>query len=554
MTISNKDIWLCKDDSSPYSKKIAYFSMEIGLDQALKTYSGGLGYLAGSHMRSCYALKQNTIGITLLWKNGYYTQERNSDRSMKASFIENRHAFLQDIDVTFTVKIHDHDVFVRVYLLHPDTFGTAPIFYLSTNSDPNDFVSKTITDRLYDSNTATKIAQSIILGVGGAKLIDILGLKVDVYHMNEGHAVPLVFYLYSKLKNIEEVKKKLVFTTHTPEKAGNEEHHIGLLNEMGFFSGLPLPEIRHIAKVENEVLNYTLTSLRFSRIANGVSQMHGQVAQEMWKDFEGVCPIISITNAQHKQYWVDEELEKAFQVDDDEALKKRKKQLKKELFQIVADQEGKLFDPDVLTLVWSRRFAGYKRAWLILKDFEHFTHLVTRKERPIQIIWAGKPYPEDTDGVNLFNYIQEKVKKFNNCAVLVGYELALSAKLKKGSDVWLNTPRITREASGTSGMTASMNGSINVSVPDGWVPEFAKHGENSFIIPTDASLSIQHQDEKDYKSLLDILENEVIPTYYDNPSLWTKIQKNAMRDIFPQFDSDRMVREYYELLYWENSR
>lgn len=549
MNISLQDIWLCKDTNSPYAKKVAYFSMEIGVDQALKTYSGGLGYLAGSHMRSVYAQKQNTVGITLLWKNGYYTQERNPDRTMKASFIENRPTFLKDIGVDFMVKVHEHDVHIKVYLLLPETFGTAPIFFLSANSDTNDFLSRTITDRLYDANTAAKIAQSIILGVGGAKLIDILGLSVDVYHMNEGHAVPLVFYLYSKWKSVEEVKKKLVFTTHTPEKAGNESHDLSLLNEMSFFSGLPLPEVRNIAKIDNEILDYTLTTLRFARKANGVSQMHGEVARQMWNSFEGICPIIAITNAQQKSYWADAKLDKAFQDGDDQALVQRKKELKKELFDIVADQEGKLFDPNVLTLVWSRRFAGYKRAWLILQDFERFTHLVTRKERPIQIIWAGKPYPEDTDGVNLFNYVQEKVKKLNNCAVLVGYELSLSAKLKKGSDVWLNTPRITREASGTSGMTASMNASVNVSVMDGWVPEFAKHGINSFVIDTNANLPIQQQDDQDYKSLLNILENEVVPLYYDQPEKWLQIQKNAMRDVYPQFDSDRMVREYYEQLY-----
>jgi starch phosphorylase len=549
MNISPSHPWLCEDNTQPFSKKAAYFSMEIAVDQSLKTYSGGLGYLAGSHMRSVFALKQNTIGISILWKKGYYTQERNEDRSLRASFIDHRYSFLQDTGLDLLVKVHDHEVHVKVYFLPPDTFGTAPIFFLSTDTDANDYISRTITDRLYDANTATKIAQSIILGVGGAKLLEELNLQVDIHHMNEGHAVPLVFYLYAKSKNMEEVKKKVVFTTHTPEKAGNEEHPLSILNEMSFFSGLSLDEVRSVAKIQNETLDYTLTALRFSKKANGVSKMHGEVAQKMWQGYEGICPIISITNAQQKTYWVDEAIENAYQANDDEALRKRKKEMKKQLFSIVADQEGKLFDPNILTMVWSRRFAQYKRAWLILQDFDRFVHLVSRKEQPIQVIWAGKPYPFDTEGINLFNYIQEKVKNLPNCAVLVGYELSLSASLKKGADVWLNTPRVTREASGTSGISAAMNGCINVSVLDGWVPEFAKHGENSFVIPTDASSPIQKQDEDDHKVFMDILEKEVIPTYYNNPTRWIQLQKNAMKDVYPQFDSDRMVREYYEKLY-----
>jgi starch phosphorylase len=220
------------------------------------------------------------------------------------------------------------------------------------------------------------------------------------------------------------------------------------------------------------------------------------------------------------------------------------------LFKIVADQEGKLFDPKVLTIVWARRFAGYKRANLILRDYNKFLQLISNKETPIQIIWAGKPYPEDQTGVDLFNYIYGQIRQHPNCALLVGYELALSASLKKGSDVWLNTPRYSREASGTSGMTAAMNGSVNVSIADGWVPEFAQHGHNAFIVPRAAEgTSLEQQDDIEAKSLLDVLENEVIPTYYKNPSKWQEIVKNGMNEVVPQFDSNRMAIEYYEKLY-----
>ena len=553
MNIPQQDIWLCKDSESPFNKKVAYFSMEIAVDQALKTYSGGLGYLAGSHMRSAYDLKQNTIGITLLWKHGYYSQTSASDGKMRVDFIDHYYSFLHDTRILFPVIVHGHAVEVKVLLLKPENFGTAPIFFLTTDVHRNDFLSKTITQRLYDANPATKIAQSIILGVGGAKLIEILGEKVDVYHMNEGHALPLAFYLYSKCQNLEEVRKQLVFTTHTPEIAGNEVHELSLLNEMDFFSGISLDEVKRISRLTGNTLNYTLTALRFSRKANAVSQMHGKVANQIWQGNEGICPITNITNAQNKKYWVDAYLEDAFQRNDNEAIIARKKELKKELFKTVADQAGKLFSPDVLTIVWARRFAGYKRPTFLMQDFEHFLHIVTRTENPVQVIWAGKPYPEDQEGVNTFNYIQSKIKEIPNCAILVGYELGLSALLKKGADVWLNNPRINREASGTSGMAAAMNAALNFSVQDGWVPEFARHSENGFYLPpADSSWPVEKQDFEDHKNLMVMLKNEVVTTYYDQPIKWVEMIKTSMREIYPAFDSDRMAKEYYDKMYSES--
>jgi starch phosphorylase len=207
-----------------YKKPVAYFSMEFAIDQALKIYSGGLGFLAGSHMRSAYELKQNVVGIGMLWKLGYYDQSREVNDDMKPIFIEKDYSFLVDTGIMFTVPVHDFPVHVKAYLLKPETFGSAPVFLLTTNVDENDEQSRSITYKLYDSNEATRIAQSIILGIGGATLLDILGLDIEVYHMNEGHSLPLNFYLYSKYQNLDEVKKRVIFTTHTPEVAGNEEH------------------------------------------------------------------------------------------------------------------------------------------------------------------------------------------------------------------------------------------------------------------------------------------------------------------------------------------
>ncbi|MFZ5971099.1 MAG: alpha-glucan family phosphorylase [Bacteroidota bacterium] len=533
-----------------YAKPVAYFSMEFAIDQPLKIYSGGLGFLAGSHMRSAYELKQNMIGIGILWKKGYYDQERNQDQTLRVSFRDKDYSFLTDTKILFPITIHGARVYVKAFLLKPEVFQSAPVFLLTTDIPENDYLAQTISHRLYDPNETTRIAQSILLGAGGAKLLDIIERETEIYHMNEGHALPMCFYLLDKYKDLNEVKKRVVFTTHTPEKAGNEEHSMPLLNSMSFFNGLTLKQIEETAHPENGVLNYTLTALRMAKIANGVSQLHGVVARKMWGGYPNICNIIAITNAQNRTYWHDAELDKALANNNDKALVNRKKELKAKLFRVVANQTGKLFDENVLTIVWARRFAAYKRANLLLSDFDRFLKIARNKKYPVQFIWAGKPYPEDFNAINIFNEIYWKTKELPNCTIVTGYELWISGHLKKGSDVWLNNPKLYHEASGTSGMTAAMNGSINLSIPDGWVPEFAKHKQNAFVIqPAADSLSQEEKDRQEAKTLLDLLEHEIIPMYYDAPDQWLKIMKASMTDVLPFFDSARMAQEYYERMY-----
>ncbi len=533
-----------------YNTTVAYFSMEFAIDQALKIYSGGLGFLSGSHLRSAYELKQNLVGIGMLWKYGYYDQVRDGNGFMKPEFIEKQYAFLHDTGIVFTVQVHDAPVHVKAWLLKPETFGTAPLFLLSTDLPENDELSRSITHSLYDANESTRIAQTIVLGIGGAMLLDILGLEPDVYHMNEGHSVSLNFYLYAKYKSLAEVRKRVVFTTHTPEMAGNEAHSYSLLKKMSFFYHLQEHEAKSLLGMEGDYFNYTLAALKFSRKANGVSKLHGEVARQMWNSNPGVCEITSITNAQNKVYWADVAIDEAIVAGDDERIINRKKTMKRELFKVVADQCGKLFDENVLTIVWARRFAGYKRADLIMQDWGRFITLVENAKFPVQIIWAGKPYPEDGEGIGLFNQIISRARPFKNCAVLTGYELGLSALLKKGSDVWLNTPRMYHEASGTSGMAAAMNGSINLSLPDGWVPEFSVDLENCFLISAAPdNLSVVEKDSLENKSLVDLLENTVLPMYYNDSKQWLNMLKRAAVDIVPAFESGRMANEYYEKMY-----
>ena len=529
-----------------FNKKTAYFSMEFAIHQGLKTYSGGLGFLAGSHMRSAFDMKQNVIGIGMLWKYGYYDQGRNHDQTLQVNSIEKSYNFLEDSGLEVEVRINGNGcVKVRAYVLKPETAQSAPIYFLTTDVEGNDHLSRTITDRLYDGNDDTRIAQSIILGIGGAKIVEALG-GADIYHLNEGHALPAFYYLRDRGVK----KSQMVFTTHTPEKAGNEERSGHQLNNFGFFGKKLSDKELKKETIDGGLLNYTVSALRLSKKANAVSKLHAKVSQDMWKDFKNTAKIIPITNAQNDGFWQDPELRKAWKKTNTKAFKKRKVALKDELFDVILDQTGKLFDPKVITIVWARRFAAYKRAALLLHDMERFQRLISNTEYPIQIIWAGKPYPTDHGAIETFNRLVHFSKHTSNLAVLTGYEIELSKKLKTGSDVWLNTPRITREASGTSGMTAAMNGSVNLSINDGWMPEFAQDGKNCFILPEiDHTLPDGEQDNLDMIHLYKILTQKVMPTFYDAPDKWQKIVFKAMDDVSPAFSSDRMARQYYEELY-----
>jgi len=534
-----------------YAKAVAYFSMEYAIHQPLKNYSGGLGFLSGSHLRSAYELKQNLIGIGMLWKYGYYDQSRHQDQTLKPEWYEKKYSFLEDTGIKFTVPVHNQPVWVKAYYLPPEVFHSAPLFLLSTDLPENDYLSQTITHKLYDSDTAAKIAQMIILGIGGAMLIDILGFNPDLYHLNEAHGVSCAFYLMKKYGKKEEVQKRMVFTTHTPEEAGNEKHEMHLCDKMSYFYGHSLEEIRALTGMEGNLFNHSLAALRFSHAANGVSKLHGEVSRHLWGGFADIPAIQSITNAQNWKYWADKQLYRFMEEADQEGFDDRKRYLKKRSFKLVADQTGKVFDPDVLTVVWARRFAAYKRPDLIARNLEKFNALVNNKQLPIQIIWAGKPYPMDYGAISTFNSLVHLSKQYKNVAVCVGYELTLSKRLKQASDIWLNNPRVPREASGTSGMTAAMNGSVNFSTYDGWICEFARHGENSFIVPQANyhELPVEDQDEQDLEHLYRILNEEILPLYYSNKRKWRDLVQAGMQDVRTEFDSNRMAREYYELLY-----
>ena len=524
---------------------VAYFSMEIALDQSLSTYSGGLGFLAGSHMLSAGYLQMPMVGVTMLWSYGYYDQRIDHSGQVEVAYIRKYYDFLTDINVTVEVETFGEKVKVKAYRVEPELFGACPVYLLTTDIEGNSEWAKRISHRLYDGDERIRIAQETILGIAGIRVLQKVGYNFDVVHMNEGHALPAAFELLRQYNgDLNEVKKKTVFTTHTPVAAGNEVHWVDTLLEGGFFSGCSR---ERAVQLGGENFSLTVAALRMSRIANAVSQLHGLVANKMWEWVDGRCPIRAITNAVNLHYWQDKRMSGD---STDEELLSAKLEMKKKLFKYIANVAGKRFDPNVLTITWARRFADYKRAWLILMNKERIEKLLN--ENKIQIIFAGKFHPDDVMGKEMFNKLLNRSHTLKNVVVLPGYELKLSGMLKRGSDIWLNTPLRPFEASGTSGMSANANGALHLSIFDGWTVEGTFNGINGYTVEyegLDDDMPWEERHWKDHECVMSIIEDQIIPTYYNNKTEWARMMRQAIRTAEGYFNSDRMVIEYYNRLY-----
>jgi len=524
---------------------VAYFSMEIAIDQSLKTYSGGLGFLAGSHMLSAGYLQMPMVGVTMLWSYGYYDQRIDHSGQVEVAYIRKYYDFLTDTGLYTEVETFGEKVKVKAYKVEPELFGTCPVYLLTTDIEGNSEWAKSISHKLYDGNEKIRIAQETVLGIAGVRILQAAGYNFDVVHMNEGHALPAAFELLRQYNgDLNAVKRKTVFTTHTPVAAGNEVHWVDTLQQGGFFAGCS----RETAvELGGENFSLTVAALKMSRLANAVSQLHGLVSNKMWEWVEGRCPIRAITNAVNLNYWQDSRLNGNSSFDD---LLRVKREMKEELFSYIANVAGKRFNPDVLTITWARRFADYKRAWLILMDKNRINKLLN--ENKVQIIFAGKFHPDDVMGKEMFNKLLNHSHSLKNVVVLPGYELQLSGMLKRGSDIWLNTPLRPFEASGTSGMSANMNGALHLSIFDGWTVEGTFNGINGYTVEyegLDDDIPWEDRHWKDHECVMDILENQIIPTYYENKQEWARLMRQAIRTSEAYFNSDRMVVEYYNRLY-----
>lgn len=524
---------------------VAYFSMEIALDQSLSTYSGGLGFLAGSHMQSAGYLGVPMVGVTMLWSYGYYDQRIDSEGNVEIAYTRKQYDFLTDLDITVDVDVFGQNVKVKAFRVEPELFGAVPVYLLTTDIPENTEEMRKISHRLYDGDERIRISQEVVLGIAGIKVLQAAGVNFEIVHLNEGHALPAAFEMLRQNNyNFAKVKEMTVFTTHTPVAAGNEVHWVDTLLEGGFFAGMSRQQA---VELGGENFSLTVAALRIARIANAVSQLHGLVANKMWEWVEGRCPIRAITNAVNLHYWQDKRINAS---KSDQELLAAKREMKQELFEYIADTTGKRFDPDVLTITWARRFADYKRAWLIFMDKDRITKLLN--ENKVQLIFSGKFHPDDTMGREMFNNILKHSYDLKNVVVLPNYELKLSGLLKRGTDVWMNTPLRPFEASGTSGMSANMNGALHLSIYDGWAVEGTFTGLNGYTVNypgLDDDIAWEERHWKDYECIMGMIENDIIPTYYGNKAKWATLMRNAIKTSEAFFNSDRMVIEYYNRIY-----
>ena len=440
--------------------RVAYFCMEYGLDTSFKAYAGGLGILAGDYMKGAKDHDYPIVGIGINWKQGYTDQMVDADGRVYDSYYNYKYDFLEDTKVTVTVEVRGLEVKCKVWKL--DSFGNAPLYLLDTDIPDNN--DSWITGQLYGWFGEERIAQEIVLGVGGIRALRALDIEVDVYHFNEGHALFAGFELMrEKMEqpgvNFEDAwaasKEEIVFTTHTPVVQGNESHPISRLMYMG--ANLDMTE-GQLQQLGGTPFNMTVGALRLSRKANGVAQLHGETANKMWAHIKNRSEIVPITNAIHLPTWVDPDMIDAAENDGDVwATHMRNKQ---DLIDFVKDRNQVDLDPEKLIIGFSRRSVPYKRSDLIFTDPEIIEPIL--KKRQIQLIFSGRAHPLDDNGKQIVSTLFNYSRKYPNAVVfLQNYDMTIGTMLTRGSDVWLNNPRRPKEASGTSGMKAAMNGVLN---------------------------------------------------------------------------------------------
>lgn len=529
--------------------------MEFGLHHQLTLYAGGLGVLAGDYMKACHDMAVPVVGIGLLWDEGYTRQIIGRDGKPLHRAVPTRRRDFEKVDAEFSVAIKGERVPLQAYRVR--NYATAPLYVL----EPREIRHGWITRRLYGGSSEHRIAQEIILGIGGIRLLRALGVEVDVYHFNEGHAVFAAHELIRQQRTagqdfehaIAEVKKAVVFTTHTPVPAGNELHDIDLLCRMGADNGLSREELESLG---GSPYSMTAAGLKLSRAANAVAELHGQTARDMWKDVDGGAPIQGITNGVHVGTWQDARVRAA--VADPKPKDQRARELwtshqrmKEELIAVVNEISGTRLRADKLLIGFARRAAAYKRAQLIFDDPERLQRLFD--DHGVQLVFAGKAHPHDERGKALVaRLVAESRKHPNHVVFLPDYDMRLGAVMTRGCDVWLNNPRRPMEASGTSGMKAAMNGVLNMSILDGWWPEGCVHGKTGWQIGAgeDPDGTPDDQiDRRDRDALFDVLATEVIPRYYDDRERWIEMMLESIAMSRWRFSSCRMVEDYYRLLY-----
>ncbi len=559
-------------ETFPSSGHVAYFSMEIAIQSSMPTYSGGLGVLAGDTLRSAADLGIPLIAFSLLHRKGYFQQ--HLDRSgMQSEEVQpwDPAAFCMEEAARVTVSIEERVVTVRAwrYDMKGRSGHIVPIYLLDTDVDGNSGWDRGLTDHLYGGDTNYRLQQEIVLGMGGARMAHALGYRVNVYHMNEGHAALLTLALLERQMgggplgavteaDIDQVRRKCVFTTHTPVPAGHDRFSIE--QSIRILGGDRTARLEKQGCFRDGMLNMTLLALRFSRYANAVAMQHGKVSREMFPEF----PIESITNGVHAPTWVSEPIQEMLDehipawrrdnlylrnaIDLPEAkIQAAHARAKEALVTEVATRTGVALNSKILTLGFARRAATYKRANLLFTDPERIKKIAAAAGG-LQILYAGKAHPKDEPGKRLIQEVFEDAAKFSGdllrIVYLENYAWDLCAQLTAGVDVWMNTPQRPYEASGTSGMKAALNGVPSLSILDGWWIEGCIEGVTGWAIEDGAN------DQAEANSLYQKLESAIVPLYLDAPEKWARLMRNTLAFNGSYFNTNRMVKQYTRNAYY----
>jgi starch phosphorylase len=603
---------------------VAYFCAEYGVHNSLPLYSGGLGMLAGDHLKSSSDLGLPLVAIGLLYRFGYFRQRLRRD-GWQEEYYGETHSSELPIKRMYTVdgaplliELMIRERLVRAQVWRADV-GRIPLYLLDTNIEENNETDRLVTGHLYGGDRETRIVQEMLLGIGGVRLLNKLGIDPHVFHLNEGHSAFLTLELARELIQSNSlgfreaaaiVRERCVFTTHTPVAAGNDEFDVSLVKRCFGPAypkelGLSEEELIALGRVEpdnpGEAFGLTPLAIRMCRSTNGVSRKHGEVSRALWQKLwpgktVDEVPITHVTNGVHAPTWVAPLIRSLYQkyvgedwaqcLHDrgrwqesvsrifDEELWTAHSLLKLRLVAFIrhrsfharlnrsesleyTESARTMFDPEALTIGFARRVAGYKRWSLLMSDHERLLRLINDDDRPVQFVFAGKAHPQDQGAKLILQQLaQWKYDPLvqRRAVFLQDYDQEIARQLVQSVDVWLNVPRRPLEASGTSGEKVAVNGGLNLSILDGWWLE-AYDGTNGFAIGETGDLDeSQSADERDAESLYRLLEEEVVPLYYDReadglPHKWIAKMKRSIETLAPEFNSDRMVLEYAKKIY-----
>lgn len=591
--------------------KLAYFCMEYALHESLPLYAGGLGVLAGDHLKSASDLGLPFVAVGVYWRRGYTRQslDRKGCQQDRFPLLPVKDTPAREVldrkgrPVRVRLSMGERTVVAGAYRID---VGRVPLYLLNTDLPENARADRKLVDVLYSGDRDMRIRQEILLGIGGLRLLETIGVPVTAYHLNEGHAAFLSLErIAQKIRTgssfpraVRDVANTNVFTTHTPVPAGNEEFDPGLVDRyLGHYAklmGVDAKTFHDLARVKpgntRESFGMTPLALHTSRYCNGVAALHGAIARKMWKGLYPKqpvrrVPIGHVTNGIHLRTWLHPEMAALFDEflgadwedrQDAPAVWKKAARIPDEILWDVhlsfkydlADfcnglkgqsrlSKGHMFDPEALTIGFARRFASYKRATLAFSNLARLARLVNKSSRPVQIVFAGKAHPADADGKNLIQQVVAFAKdaRFKgHIWFLEDYEMGIARRLTAGVDVWLNNPQRPREASGTSGMKPALHGGLNLSILDGWWPE-AYNGKNGWAIGRGENHDgTPAADKRDANQLYDLLERKVVPMYYDRdadglPRRWVACMKNAITTIPVYFNTHRQVKEYWTKYY-----